>query len=210
MKKILATVAAALALAASTGVAQSLFDGVDLKGWIQKPGNSWTVKDASMASLGTARGFIYTSNKYTFYRVFFTMRHVGGNHQACVLIFGRSPSLDALGGIQFQVPNGGHWDYRPGVNNGGGSEFKSLPHPKFNPALWSRVEMLVNANTGTARMAVAQPVGTKAVEVLDFSNKVAGVTGPLAWQIHNSGCLDEYKDVTITINPKTPGLLSTQ
>ena len=51
----------------------------------------------------------------------FTMRHVSGNpdHQACVLIFCSRPQpgekpLDALGGIQFQVPNGGHWDYRPG------------------------------------------------------------------------------------------------
>jgi hypothetical protein len=86
--------------------------------------------------------------------------------------------LDALGGIQFQVPNGWYWDYRPGHNNGGGSEFKSLPHPKFDPHEWSRVEILVNAKAGTARMAVAQPVDSKAVEVLDFNEPSAGKEGP--------------------------------
>ena len=77
--------------------------------------------------------------------------------------------LDALGGIQFQVPNGGHWDYRPGHNNAG-KGFEALPHPKFDPAQWSQVEMLVDAGTGTARLAVAQPVGGKAVEGVYFTN----------------------------------------
>jgi|SRR5581483_3723091 hypothetical protein len=195
-------------LHASTPV--SIFKGKNLNGWIQKPANSWTVKDASMASLGTARGFIYTKTNYTYYRLIFTMRHISGNHSACVLIFGESPTLDALGGIQFQVPNGGHWDYRPGHNNGGGSEFKSFTHPKFNAANWSQVELLVNAKTGTARMAVAQPPGTKAVEVLDFKDPTAGRTGPIAWQIHNSGLFDEYKNVTVEINPAVNGLITTK
>lgn len=71
-----------------------------------------------------------------------------------------------MGGIQFQVPNGGHWDYRKGHNNSGGKEFTSVPHPKFDVHDWSRVEILVNATDGAARMAVAQRVGSKAVEVL--------------------------------------------
>jgi hypothetical protein len=67
------------------------------------------------------------------------MRHVSGNpdHQACVLIFCSRPQagekpLDALGGIQFQVPNGGHWDYRPGMNNSGGAEFTSVTKTGFD------------------------------------------------------------------------------
>jgi hypothetical protein len=84
------------------------------------------VKDGAMASTGAGRGVIYTAQDYSRYRLTFTMRHVPGNpdHQACVLIFCSRPRheekpLDALGGIQFQVPNGGHWDYRPGMNNNG-------------------------------------------------------------------------------------------
>jgi hypothetical protein len=74
---------------------------------------------------------------------------------------------------------------------------------------WSRVEILVDATTGTARMAVAQPVGSKAVEVLDFKDPTAGKTGPIAWQMHNKGLFDEYKDVTIEVNPAVNDLITT-
>src|SRR5260370_8595871 len=79
----------------------------------------------------------------------FTMRHISGNpdHRACVLIFcsrpppGEKPP-DALGGIQFQVPNGGHWDYRPGMNNNGGQEFTSVEKTYFDLKAWNRVVTL--------------------------------------------------------------------
>jgi hypothetical protein len=193
-----------------------LFDGKSLDGWVQIPADSWTVKDGAMASTGVGRGVIYTKDDFTKYWLFFNMRHVAGkpDHQACVLIFCTRPpegkkGLDALGGIQFQVPNGGHWDYRPGQNKAG-KGFTRLPHPKFNPKEWCRVEMLVDATAGTARMAVAQPVGGKAVEVLRFHVPVAGKVGPIAWQMHNKGLFDEYKDVRIEINPTTDELISTK
>jgi hypothetical protein len=193
----------------------SLFDGQSLSGWTQIPPDSWTVTNGAMASLGVGRGVIYTTNDFGHYRLMFTMRHVSGNkdHQACVLIFCTRPAdgekpLDALGGIQFQVPNGGHWDYRKGHNNGGSGEFTPVPHAKFDPHEWSRVELLVDATKGIARMAVAQPVGSKAVEVLDFTVPEAGKTGPIAWQMHNKGLFDEYKDVTIEVNPKDDELIT--
>ncbi|MGH7950674.1 MAG: 3-keto-disaccharide hydrolase [Limisphaerales bacterium] len=192
-----------------------LFDGKTLSGWTQIPKNSWMVANGAMASLGVGRGVIYTANDYSHYRLMFTMRHISGNkdHQACILIFCTRPQagekpLDALGGIQFQVPNGGHWDYRKGHNNGGKGEFTPLPHPKFDVHQWSRVEILVNAKTGAARMAVAQPPGGKAVEVLDFNVPQAGKIGPIAWQMHNKGLFDEYKDVTIEVNPKDDNLIT--
>src|SRR6266496_5769721 len=45
-------------------------------------------------------------------------------------------------GIQFQVPKGGHLDYRPGQNNPGVGEFTSLFRPAFDPHEWSRFEIL--------------------------------------------------------------------
>lgn len=195
----------------------SLFDGTTLNGWIQDPPNGWTVKNGAMASLGTGRGTIYTTGNYGSYRLLFTMRHVSGkpDHQACVLIFCNRPpagekGLDALGGVQFQVPNGGHWDYRPGHNNSGKDEFAALPHPKFDPHDWSRVELLVDASAGTARMAIAQPVGSQAVEVLDLKDPAAGRTGPIAWQMHNAGLWDEYKDIEIEVNPRVNDLITTR
>ncbi|HUB24397.1 MAG TPA: DUF1080 domain-containing protein, partial [Tepidisphaeraceae bacterium] len=160
----------------------------------KSPLQAWIVKDGAIASTGSGRGTLYTAADYGNYRILFTMRHVSGkpDHQACVLIFCTRPppgekGLDALGGIQFQVPNGGHWDYRKGHNNGGKGEYTNPVKPKFDVHQWSRVEILVNATNGTARMAVAQPLGSKAVEVLDFNVPAAGKVGPFALQMHNAG-----------------------
>jgi len=180
-------------------------------GWILKEDTSGN----TMASTGAGRGVIYTAKDYSRYRLMFTMRHVSGNpdHQACVLIFCARPQpgekpLDALGGIQFQVPNGGHWDYRPGMNNNGGQEFTPVTKTQFDVHAWSRVEILADAAAGRARMAVAQPPGGKAVEIVDFKDATAGKVGPIAWQMHNAGLFDEYKDVTIELNPKDDDLLT--
>jgi hypothetical protein len=169
-------------------------------------GPGWVVKDGAMASTGTGRGVIYTAQDYRRFKLSFTMRHVSGNpdHHAGVLIFCTRPEpgekpLDALAGIQFQVPNGGHWDYRPGMNNNGGALFTSLTKAAFDVHAWSRVEITADADTGTARMTVAQPVGSKAVEVLAFRDPAAGKVGPIAWQMHNAGLFDEFKDVSIEL-----------
>ena len=175
----------------------------------------WTVKDGVMASTGSGRGVIYTGSDYAHFRLLFTMRHVSGNpdHQACVLIFCTRPgadgkALDALGGIQFQPPNGGRWDYRPGKNNNGGTAFTLIKRPGFDPHEWSRVEILADSSKGVARMAVAQPVTAKAVEVLRFDDLAAGRPGPVAWQMHNAGLIDEFKDVSIEANPPDDQLLT--
>ena len=212
---LIAVAGCSTAGAGKTKNATVLFDGRTVAGWIQIPTNSWTVTNGAMASLGVARGVIYTTNDFSRYRLMFTMRHVSGNkdHQACVLIFCTPPAdgekpLDALGGIQFQVPNGGHWDYRPGHNNGGSGEFTTPTKTKFDVHQWSRVEILVDATKGVARMAVAQPPDSKAIENLDFNVPEAGKSGPIAWKMHNKGLFDEYKDVTIEVDPKDDELIS--
>jgi hypothetical protein len=148
----------------------------------------WVANDGVMASTGAGRGVIYTGKDYKHYRLMLTMRHVSGkpDHPACVLIFCTRPQpgevpLDALGGIQFDVPGGGRWDYRPGMNYDGGAEYTTLSKPPFNVHEWSRIELLADATTGTAHMAVAQPLGSKAVEVLDFKDVTAGRVGPIAF-----------------------------
>jgi hypothetical protein len=180
----------------------------------QNPSMGWVTKDGVIASTGAGRGVLYTVNDFGRFRLMFTMRHVSGNpdHQACVLVFCTRPQpndvpLDALGGIQFQVPKGGHWDYRPGQNVAG-ADFTSVTKPQFDPHEWSRIEIIADASTGVARMAVAQPLGSKAVEVLDFMNPAAGKVGPIALQMHNAGLFDEYKDITIDTNPKSGDLIT--
>ena len=175
---------------------------------------SWAVKDGVMASTGAGRGVIYTKDDYTNYRIIFDLREISGNHQPCVLMFCTRPAegekgLDALGGIQFQVPNGGHWDYRPGFNKGG-TGFTNPTKTKYNNHEWSQVEILVNAKSGTARMAVAQPIGTKGIVNLVYTNAEAGKTGPFALQMHNGGLFDEYKNLRIEVDPKDDKLITAE
>lgn len=192
-----------------------LFDGRSLGGWVQLPADSWSVKDGTIVSRGVARGVIYTARQYGHYRIIFDVRHIAGNpdHQACVLFFGVVPAdgskpRDALGSGQFILPNGSHWDYRPGHHGPSNEEFTSFPHPKFDGHEWSRVEVLVNADKGTARLAVAQPVGSAAVEVVDFHVPEAGRVGPFALQMHNAGLFDEYANVAIEVNPAVDDLIT--
>ncbi len=175
---------------------------------------SWEVKDGAMASTGAGRGVIYTKEDFTNYRIVFEMREISGNHQPCVLLFCTRPAagekgLDALGGIQFQVPNGGHWDYRQGFNKAGDG-FKNPTKTKFNNHEWSQVEILVNAKNGTARMAVAQPVGTRGIVNLVYTNAEAGKTGPFALQMHNGGLFDEYRNVRVEAEPKDEKLITAE
>jgi hypothetical protein len=196
-----------------------LFDGKALDGWAQIPPDSWTVKNGALASLGLARGVIYTTRDFLgSYRLIFDIRHVSDNkdHQACVLVFCTAPvegdgkPPDALAGIQFQVPLGGHWDYRKGHNNAGKEEFTQIAKPKFDVHQWSRVEILLDSGAGTGRMAVAQPVGSKAIEVLNFKDPTAGRKGPFALQMHNAGLFDEYANVVVEAEPKENELITTK
>lgn len=178
----------------------------------------WVVKDGVIASTGAGRGTLYTTGDYSHFRLTFLMRQVsvnpGKGHQPCVLIFCTRPKdgekpLDALGGIQFQIPSS-HWDYRPGHNNVGKGEFTDAPKQPFNKNDWMQVELVADAKTGIAKMAVAQPAGSKAIEVTDFSEPTAGKSGPIALQMHNDGLFDEYKDIKIEVNPESDELLSTK
>ncbi len=183
----------------------------------KSPAAGWIVKDGVMASTGAGRSVIYTAQDYSRYRLVYSVRHVSGHpdHQAGVLFFCKRPKedetpLDALGGIQFQLPMGSYWDYRPANNNSGAQFFTTLTKSPFDRHAWSEVELLVDAGKGTARLAVAQPPGSKAIELVDFRDPTAGRTGPIAWQMHNAGLFDEYKDISIEIDPEEPFLLSTR
>jgi hypothetical protein len=175
----------------------------------------WTVKDGVLASTGAGRGVLYTKGDYNHFRLLLTMRHVSGKpeHPAAVLFFCTRPKdgekpLDALAGIQFMIPEGLHWDYRPGHGNDGGKEFTSVVKGNINAHEWCRVEILVDATKGTARLAVAQPLGAKAVELLQFNLPEAGKAGPIALQMHNGGLFDEYKEITVEVDPKVDDLIT--
>ncbi len=72
------------------------------------------------------------------------------------------------------------------------------------------MEILLNAKNGTARMAVAQPLGTRGIVNLVYTNAEAGKTGPFALQMHNGGLFDEYRNVRIETDPKEDQLITAE
>lgn len=199
-----------------------LFDGKTLGGWDQSskqigdaPG-SWIIQDGALHSVGNIRGTLSSKSDYGSFRLLFTLRHLpstGTDHQPCVIIWGaRPPPNDALGGIQFQPPNGGHWDYRPGKNNAGAG-FTSVSHAKIDRAQWAQCEIWAKASTGEARMACCNLGATgpcKGLEVLKFKDATAGRKGPIGLQVHNKGLHDQYRNISIELDPKLDDLITTK
>jgi chitodextrinase len=186
----------------------SMFNGKDLSGWTSSASGLWVAQNGAIHGNGTSRGWLYYNTHVGTFRWIFNIRHLpttkGKDHAPTVLIWGtNSPLRDALSAIQFQPPNGGHWDYRPGKNNGGSGLFKQIPHTKIDSKNWAQCELIANMATGVARMAccplsnASNSTTCKAVEVLDFKDKTAGRLGLVALQVHNAGLHDEFKNLWI-------------
>jgi hypothetical protein len=192
-----------------------MFDGTTLDGWTASKADQYTVKNGAIHSTGKGRGWIYYNKaQYGSFRWLFHVKQVKGNHKPTVLIWGTTtPIRDALSAIQFQPPNGGHWDYRPGHNDGGSKYFTKLPHPSWDAKKWAQCELLANQETGYARMAccplTANAPRCKGVEVLQFRDTTAGRVAPIAIQIHNKGIEDEYKNLYVESPVANPDELIT-
>jgi 3-keto-disaccharide hydrolase len=198
----------------------SLFDGASLSGWIQVPPSSFTVTGGAMHSLGTARGFIYTSSTYGDFRFIFTSRLVQdpANHLPCVLFWGNAVGTDALAAIQIQPPRGYMWDYRtsgPTANKSPDMFETRLAQPGLAPTQWSQCEMLASQAAGTLRFACCGLTGTntrcKGIEIVDFKDPTAGKKAPLALQVHNAGMIEEFKNLYVESPVADPtALITTQ
>jgi hypothetical protein len=196
----------------------SIFDGQTLDGWVSSAAGGWVVKDGTIHGTGTAgRGYLYTKQDYGSFRWIFSVRHISGDHLPGVLFWGTHPppALDALGALQFQLPNGQAWDYRPGHNNGGAAYFPKLPHPTLDASMWTECEVLADASKGFARLACCTiPMGAthcKGVEERDFNDpNWTNHKAPLALQVHNGGLVDEYRDLYVETDPVQGTLLITQ
>jgi hypothetical protein len=174
-----------------------IFDGTTLTGWTSTPAGMFKVQDGALVATGKGRGAFATNEKYTHYRILFSLKPGGtGGHAPTVLVFCNFPGRDALGGIQFQPPNGGHWDYRPGKNNSGGALFMKIGPSGPADMGWYKCEIVANAKTGEAKMAC----GGK--DVLHFKDPTAGMgmAAPFAIQTHNGGITDAYKDLSVEDN----------
>jgi hypothetical protein len=196
----------------------SIFNGTTLDGWIQVPAASWSVVNGAMHSLGTARGFIYTRATYQDFRAVFTSRLVAdpAAHLPCVLFWGNSPTVDALAAVQIQPPRGYMWDYRrtgPTANMSPDRFETRLGGPALVDTQWSQCEILTNRAAGTMRFACCQLTGTatrcKGAEIVDFKDPTAGLEAPLAFQVHNAGMIEEFKNIFVESPVAVPSMLVT-
>jgi hypothetical protein len=200
------------------GAVISIFDGKTLNGWsladnAKASSFSVDVADEAIASTGGVRASIYYSqNKYSFYRVIFTVRQVhaaGDGHDPGVLFFGTDPTKDALEGVMFALPHHWGWDYRGGGSKGTGTPAPGAP--TLDKTQWARCELLVNSATGTAKAACAQPVGAKAVPLISFTDAtIPNVPSYFGILCHTGGELDDYKDITLEPNPAVNDLITTK
>jgi hypothetical protein len=208
----------------ASGTIVSLFNGTTLSGWLPSTGTGignrpdlWNVQDISLHCTGTVRGTLVSPKDYGSFRLIFWVRQLpfddGDNHYASFLIWGtRPPPNDALGALQFGVPNGYYWDYRVGHNDSGAKYFVSTAGG-FSRTEWAQCEILANMTTGVAKMACCNPgtaTSCKAKQVLVFTDPTAGKKGPIAMQNHSPGGHDEYKNITIEENPMVDALITTQ
>jgi Domain of Unknown Function (DUF1080) len=176
------------------------------------------VVGGAMHSLGTARGYIYTTKTYGDFRFIFSSRLVQdpANHLPCVLFWGNSLGKDALEAIQIQPPRGYMWDYRatgPTANKSPDQFETRLAQPSLSPTQWSQCEMLANQAAGTLRFACCALTGTntrcKGIEIVEFKDPTAGKQAPLALQVHNAGMIEEFKNLSVESPVADPGTLLT-
>jgi hypothetical protein len=184
----------------------SIFNGTTLDGWIQVPAASWSVVNGAMHSLGTARGFIYTRATYQDFRAVFTSRLVAdpAAHLPCVLFWGNSPTVDALAAVQIQPPRGYMWDYRrtgPTANMSPDRFETRLGGPALVDTQWSQCFACCQL-TGTATRC-------KGAEIVDFKDPTAGLEAPLAFQVHNAGMIEEFKNIFVESPVAVPSMLVT-
>jgi hypothetical protein len=173
-----------------------IFDGTTAMGWTSTPPGMFNVMNGALVASGKGRGAFATDGKYGHYRILFSLKPGGtGGHAPTVLVFCLYPGKDALGGIQFQPPKGGHWDYRPGKNNAGPG-FTKVGNPGAPGADgFYKCEIVANNMTGEAKMACG------GADVLHFKDMTAaGAPSPFALQTHNAGISDQYKDFYVQDN----------
>jgi hypothetical protein len=176
--------------------------------------DSFVIKNGAIASTGKT-AHLWTKEVFGDFRIIFQVRQTAGGHKPCVIFFGTVPASNrparGLAGIQFQPPNGGRWDYRPGKNNDGGSLFMRPVNPMYDTSKWHQCEVLSRA-TGNFRAACCPVVGdapcTDAPEVLVFRDPTAGKRAPWGIQMHNNGLLDEFREIFVETDPTVDDLIT--
>jgi hypothetical protein len=80
--------------------------------------------------------------------------------------------------------------------------------PAQAKATWSPTEMAEVLLAGAFAAERSRREGLDARQTRQKLQASAGKAGPIAWQMHNAGLFDEYKDVTIELDPKEDDLIT--
>ena len=89
------------------------------------------------------------------------------------------------------------------------AEYTALSKPPFDVHEWSRIEFLWMQQQGPPGWLSLSRLVAKRSSA-GFQGPHAGRVGPIALQMNNAGLFDEYKDVSIELDPKEDELITTE
>jgi hypothetical protein len=209
---VVCAVWASQAAMAAPPALNSVFDGKTLDGWNQVPAGTFEINatEGAIETTGSARGFLYTTQTYSAYRILYSVYQNLYLHEPSVLFFGTSDTADAMDGLQFELPTNISWDYQ----QTGKYANTFLPVTSYNNGpedkgeqikTWYRCEMLVNTANASADSACSfEDEPTTASHIMYFKNSavpVEDIPTSFALQAHQTGVSDEYRNILIENNP---------
>jgi hypothetical protein len=175
----------------------SLFNGVDLTGWIKVGAESWTVEDKVIHGKGLtpAYGYLETDKDYKDFQLTLRFKCVGDGNSGVFFHTGFTPgSVDTTQGMQFEIDcNMMH--HTGGIYGEDGRGWVVWPAPENEGVVrmgdWNDYLLEVVGNRYISRL--------NGVTMVDFTDpKPSSSDGKIALQLHAGGQGNmEFKDLWI-------------
>jgi len=164
---------------------EQLFNGVDLKGWVEVGKEKWTIEDGVIHGQGVSKeyGYLRTEKQYKDFHLFLRFKCLADGNSGVYFHTDFKPgTVDVSQGRQFEIDRkvGNHTGGIYGDNRG----WEAWPPPEFEPLIrpndWNEMLMKVEGNRYICYL--------NGVQVLDFVNPSPEVSnGYIALQLHSGG-----------------------
>ncbi len=197
---LLASLAAAL-IYAQRSVAPgedwvALFNGTDLKGWVEVGKEKWTVEDGTIHGLAISKsyGYLQTEKKYKDFHLSIRFKCEGDGNSGVFFHTDFKPGTsDVSQGLQFEIDC--VLNHHTGGIYGDGRQWIVWPSPENEGVVrqsdWNDYQLRVEGNRYVARL--------NGVQMVDFTDpKPKSTDGYIALQLHSGGSGNmRFKDIYI-------------
>jgi hypothetical protein len=174
----------------------NLFNGQDLKGWVEIGKEKWTVENNTIHGVGVTKdyGYLQTEKQYKDFHLSLRFKCEGDGNSGVFFHVGFKPgTADVSQGLQFEI------DCKIGQHTGGvygdGRQWIVWPSPENETVVrmgeWNEYQLKVEGNRYISRL--------NGVPMVDFTDpKPRSFDGPIALQLHSGGKGDmRFKDIMI-------------